>query len=62
MSFGLGILLQRLRHDHKTHTDMIRIQFLLLDTTLPYFLLTFNALLTGKLGAQRVIFPSAATC
>jgi len=21
-----------------------------------------NALLTGKLGAQRVIFPSAATC
>ncbi len=24
--------------------------------------LTVNALLTGKLGAQRVIFPSAATC
>jgi regulator of replication initiation timing len=22
----------------------------------------YNALLTGKLGAQRVIFPSAATC
>lgn len=26
------------------------------------FLKVYNALLTGKLGAQRVIFPRAVTC
>jgi hypothetical protein len=45
-------------NDENDKSEIIKI----IDLICTSFSVNPNALLTGKLGAQRVIFPSAATC